>query len=495
MTDSRRYRALLIGNATYPRDPHCLPSLNGPAADITQLKQVLTDSQVGLFDSTDVETLSDYGIQELRERVDEFFTTAARGDVLLLYYSGHGQLDERGTLYLCAKDTRTAGLRATALSAIEINNIIDGSPATTTVIILDCCYSGAFKGLTPSASVAGRGRYVLTSSRSTQLARAATRAGQPSPFTRQLIRALRTVPPGKSAGHLTVVEAYRQVHHWMTADAVIAPQLKFAGEGDVAIARRPVPYQPTAPKKAEPPGTQRTRSSPQRLASPNGAAATAASFSFASQRTTPSPAQVADPRTWEELHGRNLKDYARVVEEGFGKSELSKGQKITAWIGSSFAIAVILWSCLLTWKSVGGVEGWFAQATMTAMPPLVFFSIVSSDIHFRAQGLDLPWYAYLFLAGVVSVGPVGYILNSTSGRGLFVRAFAVCVVSMPVAAAPYLFREAVMNVCFPELHPDIKQKLRLERAEAADFQKKKTDSMLLADSIRRYYRLKGEAEE
>jgi hypothetical protein len=115
MGERRRYRGLLIGNATFPRDPHALPDLYGPGVDIEQLKQALTDDRVGLFRTEDLQHLPDHGIQDIRERAEELFTTAAREDVLLLYYSGHGQLDERGTLYLCAKDTSTkpsAGHRA-----------------------------------------------------------------------------------------------------------------------------------------------------------------------------------------------------------------------------------------------------------------------------------------------------------------------------------------------------------------------------------------------
>lgn len=45
---------------------------------------------------------------------------------------------------------------------------------------------------------------------------------------------------------------YRQVHRWMTEDAVIIPQLRIAGEGDVVIARRPTPPQVLSPTMPTP---------------------------------------------------------------------------------------------------------------------------------------------------------------------------------------------------------------------------------------------------
>ncbi|AEM84201.1 caspase family protein [Streptomyces violaceusniger] len=245
------YRALLIGNATFPRDPHALLTLRGPLVDIEKLGQALTDDKVGLFPPDNVLSLPDKGVQELREELDQFFTTAGREDVLLLYYSGHGQLDEHGRLYLCAGDTTPDRLRATTLSAAEINNMIDSSAAATTIIVLDCCHSGTFKtGASLASPVAGKGRYVLASNRATQLARDAEVEGQPSPFTGMLVHGLRHA---QSTSYLTVRELYDQVHHWMTKSTPLPPQLSFAGEGDVAIARRkknrprPRPAIPPAP--------------------------------------------------------------------------------------------------------------------------------------------------------------------------------------------------------------------------------------------------------
>ncbi|MGP3927246.1 caspase family protein [Streptomyces sp. 8N616] len=236
MTADPRYRGLLIGNATFPRDPHTLLDLRGPLVDIEELAQALTDDRVGLFSSDNVQRLPDKKVQELREHLNKFFTAAVREDVLLLYYSGHGRLDERNRLYLCASDTTVDLPYATALSAAEINNMIDGSAAATVIIVLDCCHSGAWKSDADLATaVKGKGRYVLASNRSTQLARAADVEGQPSPFTGMLVRGLRHA---ETTGYLTVSELYRHVHRWMTKDTRRTPQLKMVGEGDVVIARR-----------------------------------------------------------------------------------------------------------------------------------------------------------------------------------------------------------------------------------------------------------------
>ena len=54
-----RYRALLIGNSTYPADEHNLQPLKGPARDIAALGRAMTDSATGLFTEDDVTLLAD----------------------------------------------------------------------------------------------------------------------------------------------------------------------------------------------------------------------------------------------------------------------------------------------------------------------------------------------------------------------------------------------------------------------------------------------------
>lgn len=77
-------------------------------------------------------------------------------DLILLYYSGHGLQDEYDHLYLCAHDTRSNLLLSTAISDAEINSVMRSSAAKTFVVILDCCYSGAFKERRPTYEAVGR---------------------------------------------------------------------------------------------------------------------------------------------------------------------------------------------------------------------------------------------------------------------------------------------------------------------------------------------------
>ncbi|MGI5183341.1 caspase family protein [Dactylosporangium sp. CA-152071] len=65
-------------------------------------------------------------------------------DVLVVYFSGHGQRDPRlRGLYLQVGDTDPDDLPATAIDVQHIRSLILESRARYRILILDCCYSGA----------------------------------------------------------------------------------------------------------------------------------------------------------------------------------------------------------------------------------------------------------------------------------------------------------------------------------------------------------------
>jgi hypothetical protein len=257
MTD--RYRALLVANSRYPRDPDNLPALEGPVNDVTLLRAVLQDPAVGLFDEDEVAIRAEWSSHELIGALDDFFTNADRSDVLLLYFSGHGRLDHTNTLYLCTTDTHTDRLRATAVSSNRLNEMIEASVAARTVIILDCCHSGAFKGGDLASPLAGAGRYVLASCRARELARDALRANHPSLFTANLVAGLRGAAPNRMRpDHLTLEELHTYIRDQLAATGSQRPQLVSRGDGGLAIAKRPAALaapqlDPSPPRVAAPP--------------------------------------------------------------------------------------------------------------------------------------------------------------------------------------------------------------------------------------------------
>lgn len=244
-----RYRALLIGNSTYPADEHNLQTLKGPVKDITVLNRALADPVTGLFADTDVTLLPEVTSARAIRAMGRFFGDAARDDVLLFYFSGHGKLDQVGRLHLCMQDTESTALLATAVSSARISEFADASHARNVVIVLDCCFSGAFRGGELGDAVAGPGRYVMTSCRGTQLANDATVENSTSHFTQSLVDGLTGAAADHDGdGYVTFSELYAYVDRRLRDAGKQIPQQRVQGDGDLPLARRPQ----TAPSRADP---------------------------------------------------------------------------------------------------------------------------------------------------------------------------------------------------------------------------------------------------
>lgn len=206
------FKALLVGNGTYPKDPHNLPELKGPQNDLRILEETLTHSQVGLFRKEDVQVLLDCTKSEVMETANEFFDSAKRHDQLLFYYSGHGLLDKFNNFYFCTRSTRINALIPTAVSDEVLNSMIRQSISSRVVIVIDCCHSGRFKSAAMSEHLKGEGRFVITSSRAKELSEDAREADQPSTFTKYVVQALLSseVDTNKD-GYISINELYDYV--------------------------------------------------------------------------------------------------------------------------------------------------------------------------------------------------------------------------------------------------------------------------------------------
>jgi uncharacterized caspase-like protein len=105
--------ALIIANSEFD-DPK-LSRLRTPSRDAEALAQVLSDPAIGGFE---VSLLVDEREPVVRRRIARLYYRRKRGDLLLLYYSGHGIKDKYGgELYLATRDTEMDIASATALSA------------------------------------------------------------------------------------------------------------------------------------------------------------------------------------------------------------------------------------------------------------------------------------------------------------------------------------------------------------------------------------------
>ncbi|MFJ5115996.1 caspase domain-containing protein [Streptomyces sp. NPDC088551] len=235
----RAYRALLIGNSEFPGDPDHLRPLLGPPTDIPLLSGALTDADTGLHQADAVRTVLEETTQRVKEELAEFLESALPHEQLFLYYSGHGLLDLRNRLRLCARDTTVAQLRARSVELGYIDDLIEDCAARSIVVVLDCCFSGAaaVKGTDPTAQLAGHGRFVMTSSSHGDVSADAEEAGAASPFTRHLVTGLRSGAPGRD-GVVTAYDVYRYVHGRLRASGQIPHMKTEAGVGAIPLARR-----------------------------------------------------------------------------------------------------------------------------------------------------------------------------------------------------------------------------------------------------------------
>ena len=165
--------ALLIGVSEYGEG---FEPLSAPPKDVAAFQQVLQNPELGGFDQ--VTPLHNPNPTEMRMAIERLFASSGRDDLLLLFFSGHGITDDSFRLYLTTRLSSKDSFRSTSVDARFIQDLSDGTYAKRQVIILDCCYSGAFaegwqrKGdvkVEIERELGKEGRVVLTSSSATQV--------------------------------------------------------------------------------------------------------------------------------------------------------------------------------------------------------------------------------------------------------------------------------------------------------------------------------------
>jgi hypothetical protein len=255
-------RRLGLVVATTEYDDQRLARLGAPLADALELARTLSNE--GDFE---VETLINAEAQTVQRRIERFCKTGKlNSDSLLVYLTGHGIKDDDGNLYFALRDTDRDLLRTTALSADLLAAVMDDSPARSQVLILDCCYSGAYaramraKGGDDAnlkerfaSSPDARGRIVLAASGAIELAWEDERG---SIFTRAMVDGIRTGEADLDRdGEITARELHTYVSDVLRAEGRQTPRkFEIDNAGEFVLARQGAtsPLSVPAPRLAPP---------------------------------------------------------------------------------------------------------------------------------------------------------------------------------------------------------------------------------------------------
>ncbi|HJS19778.1 MAG TPA: caspase family protein [Anaerolineales bacterium] len=242
--------ALIIGNDRY--EDSKLARLKTPAADSQALATVLHDRAIGSFD--EVTSLINQSESKVRRAVSAFLADKKPADLVLLYFSGHGVLDDRGRLYLALQDTQISLLKATSIPSSFIADEMDSCRSRRQILVLDCCHSGAFargtkgeqKAITETTfEGSGFGRVVLTASDSTQYALEGDQVikqTELSLFTHFLLEGLRSGEADmNNDGQVSLDEWYDYTYTRVIAETPrqVPHKWSYNQQGDLLIARNP----------------------------------------------------------------------------------------------------------------------------------------------------------------------------------------------------------------------------------------------------------------
>jgi hypothetical protein len=255
--------ALIVASDDY-EDPG-LGRLRAPASDAEALAAVLRDPGIGEFE---VRTLLNAPAHEVNLAVEEFFADRRPDDLLLLHFSGHGLKDESGELFLAAANTRLRMLGSTAVAAEFVNRRMNRSRSRRVVLLLDCCFAGAFeRGMTARAGsgmeidehFGGRGRAVITASSAMEYAFEGdeltdSQALAPSVFTSALVEGLRTGEADRDQDGLVALDELYDYVYDKVREATpnqTPGKWTYGVQGELVIARRGRPVTTPTPLPPE----------------------------------------------------------------------------------------------------------------------------------------------------------------------------------------------------------------------------------------------------
>jgi hypothetical protein len=171
-------------------------------------------------------------------------------DLLLVYYTGHGLLDEDGLLHLALSSTDPGHVGFTGVPADLVKRYLGRARARLRILVLACCFSGrAVAAITESGSLLSAqldmsGTYTLTSTTATAPSHAPP-GQRHTAFTAALLDALNQPEP------LTLDGIHQRIDTLLQGAGLPRPQKRTVNAaGDIALVRGPVQPSGTSAKTA-----------------------------------------------------------------------------------------------------------------------------------------------------------------------------------------------------------------------------------------------------
>lgn len=255
-------RAVLLGVSQYAH----LDQLPAVKNNVDELRAALTDPRRTALPQAHCVSIVEPESPKAAARVLRTVAEQVE-DTLIVYFAGHGRLNDRNELHLCLGETDPDDIWFTSLAYERVREIVANSPARNRIVILDCCFSGRAIGAmsgpdTLSEQTVIEGTYLLTATSANALALAPDGA-RFTAFTGQLLELLANgVPEGPEL--LSCSDMYRTLNRALVSRGL--PQPRQQGSDtvqDLALSRnvawrprqvtspQPVPHQAEAYRMAD----------------------------------------------------------------------------------------------------------------------------------------------------------------------------------------------------------------------------------------------------
>jgi hypothetical protein len=186
-------QVILIGTKSY--EDINLPELPAVENNLIELKNVFSDNTIiGIPESNIHIIFDEVYASNIGKKLSEISKNTQ--DTLLVYYAGHGKLNDEGELCLTVKGTDCNALDISSLPFKVLKNMIQKSPAQKKILIIDSCFSGrAIDFMSDTLSLFQttllEGTYLITSVTGNRLAKAYDTENQFTGFTSVLIKTLK----------------------------------------------------------------------------------------------------------------------------------------------------------------------------------------------------------------------------------------------------------------------------------------------------------------